>query len=291
MYDLAGYYEAGSLKEAFSLIKEKGGKPLAGGTDLLIKIREGKMKDPVLIYIGKIPELSGICLEKDGTLSIGACETFSHITRNPLIRKLVPVLGEAVDQVGGPQIRNAGTIGGNVCNGAVSADSVPSLFAFNARLVLESEKQKRVIPIDEFYLGPGKVDLQEGEILTRILIEKKDYEGFCGHYIKYAMREAMDIAALSCCVLARKEGNLLKDIRISYGVAAPVPVRCRKTEEEARGRKIDAELYELLARGIQREIQPRDSWRASRAFRMQIGQEIVKRAFEAAVRESGGEHK
>lgn len=291
MYDLAGYYEAESLKQAFSLIKEKGGRPLAGGSDLLIKIREGKIKDPVLVYIGKIPQLWGICLEENGTLSIGACETFSHITRDSLIRRLVPVLGEAVDQVGGPQIRNIGTIGGNVCNGAVSADSVPSLFALNAKLKLESDEGKRIVPIQEFYQGPGKVDLHEAEILTRILIEKKDYEGFCGYYIKYAMREAMDIASLSCCVLSKIEGDILRDIRISYGVAAPVPVRCIKTEEKARGRKIGPELYEILAEGIQEEIQPRDSWRASRTFRMQIGQEIVKRAFEATVKQAGGEHK
>ncbi len=111
--------------------------------------------------------------------------------------------GEAVDQVGGPQIRNIGTIGGNICNGAVSADSVPTVFSYNSLLHIANAEGGRVVPVREFYLGPGRVALKQGEVLTHVVIPRAEYEGYHGHYIKYSMRNAMDIATLSCSVVSK----------------------------------------------------------------------------------------
>ena len=291
MYDINDYYNAKSINEASALLtSHPDSRVIAGGSDMLIKIRGGKFSGSSLVSIRNISELYGITMKENGDIEIGACETFSHITKNPLIQRYLPVLGEAVDKVGGPQIRNIGTIGGNISNGAVSADSAATLFSYQASLRIANAESVRVIPIHEFYLGPGKTDLKQGEILTHIIISKENYDGFTGDYIKYAMREAMDIATLSCSILCKldSEKKKIEDIRITFGVAAPVPYRCKETEMKLLGHDVNDEIYDIIENGIHSEINPRDSWRASKAFRIQIGGEIAKRALKSAIEKQRG---
>ena len=292
MYDIEHYYNAKTIAEAVELLKEHlDARIISGGSDVLIKIREGKMAGTSLVCIRDIQEIKGIRKMDSGDIYIGAGTTFSHITADPVIRRWIPVLGEAVDQVGGPQVRNIGTIGGNICNGAVSADSVPTLFSLNAMLRLSDGKGGRTVPISRFYLGPGRVDLKPGEILTHIIIPEKEYLGYRGHYIKYAMRNAMDIATLSCSVVSRvnEETKTLEDVRITFGVVAPVPYRFVKSENALKGMTLGEELYKKTEELVRQEISPRDSWRASREFRLQIGGEIAKRALYETVKAAGGE--
>lgn len=292
MYDIENYYNAQSIKEAVNLLKEHpDARIISGGSDVLIKIREGKMAGTSLVSIRDIKEIQGVTLMDSGDIYIGAGTTFSHVTNDPVIREHISVLGEAVDQVGGPQVRNIGTIGGNVCNGAVSADSAPTLFSLNAMLRIADGEGGRTVPINMFYLGPGKVDLHCGDVLTHIIIPGKEYQGYRGHYIKYSMRNAMDIATLSCSVVSKVDtaANILEDVRITFGVAAPVPYRCKKTEEALKGMEIGEELYEKIKTLVREEINPRDSWRASKEFRLQIGGEIAARALKETVRLAGGE--
>ena len=291
MYDIENYYNASTIAEAVELLKEHPqARIISGGSDVLIKIREGKMAGTSLVCIRDIKEIQGVQRMDSGDIYIGAGTTFSHITADPVIRRWIPVLGEAVDQVGGPQIRNIGTIGGNVCNGAVSADSAPTLFSLNALLRLSDGKGGRTVPIEKFYLGPGKVDLQPGEMLTHIVIPEREYMGYHGHYVKYSMRNAMDIATLSCSVVSKVDPvkKILEDVRITFGVAAPVPYRCAKTEEVLKGMALGEKLYEEAENLVRQEINPRDSWRASRAFRVQIAGEIAKRALIRTVELAGG---
>lgn len=292
MYDIENYYNAQRIKEAVNLLKEHpDARIISGGSDVLIKIREGKMAGTSLVSIRDIKEIQGVTLMDSGDIYIGAGTTFSHVTNDSVIREHISVLGEAVDQVGGPQVRNIGTIGGNVCNGAVSADSAPTLFSLNAMLRIADGEGGRTVPIDMFYLGPGKVDLHCGDVLTHIIIPGKEYQGYRGHYIKYSMRNAMDIATLSCSVVSKVDtaANILEDVRITFGVAAPVPYRCKKTEEALKGMEIGEELYEKIKTLVREEINPRDSWRASKEFRLQIGGEIAARALKETVRLAGGE--
>ena len=288
MYDIENYYNAKTIAEAVRLLKEHPeARVICGGSDVLIKIREGKYAGTSLVCVRDIRELQGVELMQSGDIYIGAATTFSHITDDPVIQQYIPVLGEAVDLVGGPQIRNIGTIGGNVCNGAVSADSAPTLFSLNAMVRTSDGNGGRTIPIEMFYKGPGRVDLLPGELVTHLVIPEKEYLGYQGHYIKYSMRDAMDIATLSCSVVSKAEEGILKDVRITFGVAAPVPLRCRKTEAALAGMPIDEALYEKTAELVRREINPRDSWRASKAFRLQIGGEIAARALRESVAAGG----
>ena len=223
MYDIEKYYQAESVEEAVRLLNEHPeAKVISGGSDVLIKIQRRKIAGTSLVSIHGIEEIKGVKMADNGDIYIGAGTVFSHITNDEIIKKYIPVLGEAVDQVGGPQVRNIGTIGGNICNGAVSADSAPTVFSLNALLRLEDGKGGRLVPVKDFYLGPGKVDLRQGEVLTYVIIPAKEYQGYRGHYIKYSMRNAMDIATISCSVVSKVNlsDGVIEDVRITFGVAA-----------------------------------------------------------------------
>lgn len=294
MYDMKALYEARSVQDAVRLLTEHPQAIIiAGGSDVLIKMREGKLAGCELVSIYGIDALRGISMDADGTLRILPLTSFSHITRDPLIQKHIAVLGEAVDQVGGPQIRNIGTIGGNTCNGVTSADSASTLHAWDAVIELTGKNGVRRLPIHEFYIKAGKVDIraEDGEIQTAILIPKESYDRCYGHYIKYAMRNAMDIATLGCSVNVRLSENkkTIERARIAYGVAGPVPLRCASAEAAAQGKPLTEETVETFAHAILDDINPRDSWRASKAFRQHIAVEIAKRCLVKSIELAGGE--
>ena len=180
MYDMKALYQAESVQDAVALrVAHPDAQIIAGGSDVLVQMREGKRAGVELISIYGLDELRGVTLEADGTLRIGSLTSFSHITRDPLIQKYLHVLGEAVDQVGGPQIRNIGTIGGNVCNGVTSADSASSLCCLDAVLVLKGPDGVREVPISQWYTGPGRTVRNHDEVLTAIRIKKEN----CGEHL------------------------------------------------------------------------------------------------------------
>jgi CO/xanthine dehydrogenase FAD-binding subunit len=192
MYDMKALYEASSVADAVALrLAHPEAQIIAGGSDVLVQMREGKRAGKELISIYGIDALRGVSMDEEENLRIGSLTSFSHITRDPLIQKYINVLGEAVDQVGGPQIRNIGTIGGNTCNGVTSADSASTLHAWEAVIELTGPDGVRRENIHDFYIKAGQVDIRPGEIQTAILIPKASYENTFGHYIKYAMRNAM----------------------------------------------------------------------------------------------------
>ena len=292
MYDMKALYQAKSVADAVSLrLAHPEAHVIAGGSDVLVQMREGKRAGVELLSIQALDEIRGVSMEDDGTIRIGSLTSFSHITKDPIIQNYINVLGEAVDQVGGPQIRNIGTIGGNTCNGVTSADSASTLHAWDAIVELTGPEGVRRLPIHEFYIRAGKVDIREGEIQTAILIPKESYENTFGHYIKYAMRNAMDIATLGTSVNVRLSADkkTVERARVAFGVAGPVPLRARTAEALAAGQPLSMELAEAFANAVKEDINPRDSWRAARDFRMHIAVESAKRAFLSSVKLAGGE--
>ena len=292
MYDMKALYQATSVADAVALrLAHPEAQIIAGGSDVLVQMREGKRAGAELISIYGLDELRGVSLEADGTLRIGSLTSFSHITQDPLIQKYVNVLGEAVDQVGGPQIRNIGTIGGNTCNGVTSADSASTLLAYNAVVEMTGPKGRRLAPIREFYIRAGQVDIRAGELQTAILIQKDDYTDTFGHYIKYAMRNAMDIATLGTSVNVRLSADkrTVERARVAFGVAGPVPMRAESAEAVAAGGSVGMDLAEAFAQAVREDIHPRDSWRAAKDFRMHIAVESARRAFIEAVKLAGGD--
>jgi xanthine dehydrogenase FAD-binding subunit len=292
MYDIKALYEATSVKDAIALLQaHPAAHIIAGGSDVLIKMREGKLAGCELVSIYGLDELRGVTLEADGAIRIGSLTSFSHITKDPIIQAHINVLGEAVDMVGGPQIRNIGTIGGNTCNGVTSADSGSTLMAYDAVMEVEGPNGQRLIPIQEWYVSAGKVSLQPAEIQTAIRIPKASYEGYFGHYIKYAMRNAMDIATTGCSVNVKlsPDKTTIQDVRLAYGVAGPVPMRAPHAEAFARGKAIEDATIEGFGQAALSDVNPRDSWRASREFRLHLAKELAQRALREAIRLAGGE--
>lgn len=292
MYDIKAIYEANNVAEAIRLLEEhKEAQIIAGGSDVLIQIREGKKAGVTLVSIYGIDEIRGVSYGEEEEIRIGSLTSFSHITKDPIIQKHINVLGEAVDMVGGPQIRNIGTIGGNTCNGVTSADSASTLFALDAQVELTGKDGVRVIPIQDFYIKAGVVDIRETEIQTAIIIPKKSYDGYYGHYIKYAMREALDIATTGCSVNVKlsEDKKRVEDVRIAYGVAGPIPMRAKTAENVLKGKELTRENINLFAKTVLEDINPRDSWRASKEFRQHIAVVLAERALKQSIQLAGGE--
>ena len=291
MYDMKALYEAQSVQHAVELrLAHPEAQIIAGGSDVLVQMREGKRAGKELISIYSLDEIRGVSLDSEENIRIGSLTSFSHITRDPIIQKYINVLGQAVDQVGGPQIRNIGTIGGNTCNGVTSADSASTLHAWEAIVELTGPDGVRRIPIRDFYIKAGQVDIKAGELQTALIIPKASYENSYGNYIKYSMRNAMDIATLGTSVNVRlsSDKKTVERVRIAFGVAGPVPMRALHAEEAANGQPLSEALAEKFSKTVLEDINPRDSWRASKAFRSHIAVESAKRAFLESVKLAGG---
>ncbi len=289
MYDFESYTKAESVLHAIQLLQENPqARLIAGGTDVLIDLHEGEEEFRHLVDIHDVSELNQITLTDAEDLVIGSGTTFAALEESPEITERVPMLAGMVLTFAGPQLRNMATIGGNICSGMTSADSAPPLFTLNAVLTLEGANGQRSIPIEDFYKGPGKVNIESHEVLTAITISRDNYEGMHGYYYKYAMREAMDIATIGCAALCKVEGGVLEDLRIAYGVAGPVPVRCKKGEAYGMGKKISKDLLKEIAEVVPEDLNPRSSWRASKEFRLHIIKTLASRVIEKAIVKSGG---
>ncbi|SFD30778.1 xanthine dehydrogenase FAD-binding subunit XdhB [Clostridium uliginosum] len=285
MFDIKDILEPETLEKALELLAQNAElKIIAGGTDVLIKLHHRRIKEVELLSLRKIKGLDKISMLEDGSIEIGAMASFAQIFRDSIVEKHIKVLAEGAVSMGGPQVRNMATIGGNVCNGAVSADSAPSLFCLNAKVRLKNKYGERIIPIQDFYKGPGKVDIKSDEILISLIIEKESYENTIGHYIKFSNRKAMDIAMVSVCVVSSIENGKFNDLRIALGVAAPTPIRCSEAENYAKGLEITEENIDKIAEFAVKSSKSRNSWRASKDFREHLIKELTKRGIKETIK-------
>lgn len=293
MYDIKKIHQAKSIQDVLRIIDvNPGTQIMSGGTDVLIKMKERKLKDVEIVSIGDIPELKGISIDGDGNIIIKAATSFIDIITNEYILKHIPTLAKACNQIGSPQIRNIATIGGNLCNGAVSADVVPILLVLDAELHISNVNGTvRIINVNDFHKGPGQTSLETGkEILTEIHIKKDNYYSYGFDYYKYGKRNAMEIATLGCAIGVKlnNEKNKIDDFKISYSVAAPTPRRCRSLERMIVGEVVSEDTINLIKPENIEELKPRDSWRASKDFRLQLIKEIGRRTALEAIRSQGG---
>lgn len=291
MFDIETIYEAESLSHAVKLLNEHPRAVIiAGGSDVLIKIRDNKLAGCEFLSIQSLNELRGISIKEDGMLCIGPLESFSHIANNPVIKQHISVLGEAASTVGGPQIRNIGTIGGNICNGVTSADTASTLLAWDARLELTSFKGTRHISISNFYKSSGKVDVNIGEILTSILIPKDSYYSYHGYFYKYSARNAMDISTCNCSVNVKlsEDKKTIEDVRAAYGAAGPVPLRAYTAENIIKHKKISLNLIHEFTETVIENLKPRSSYRASSDFRAHIIKELSMKCLTESIKRCGG---
>ena len=280
MYDIKALYEAESVQHAVQLLQEHPeAQILAGGSDVLVQIREGRRAGKEFVSIYMLDELRGITIDEEENIRIGSLTSFSHITNDPIIQKYINVLGEI------------GTIGGNTCNGVTSADSASTLMAWDAIMEMTGPDGVRRVPIKDFYIKAKVVDIKPAEIQTAILIPKESYDKCFGHYIKYSMRNALDIATTGCSVNVRlsEDKKSFDRVRIGYGVASPIPVRAPSAEAFINGKKINDKNIKKFAETVLEDINPRDSWRAGKALRQHISVVMAERALRECVEMAGGE--
>ncbi|MDA8442424.1 MAG: xanthine dehydrogenase FAD-binding subunit XdhB [Peptococcaceae bacterium] len=289
MYDIKNYVEATSVAEATALLAQNPElRIIAGGTDVLIKMQHGSLVAAELLSIRSISALTNITMAEDGIIRIGALASFTLVHQNKLVEANLMALREAALSMGGPQIRNVATIGGNICNGVTSADSAPILFALDAVLKLENASGSRLVPITEFYRGPGQVALAPDEMLTEIQIEPASYVGCGSHYIKFAMRNAMDIATLGVAVVCRVKDGCFDQVRIGLGVAGPTPLRCLEAEAYAVGQPVNQATIGQIGQLALNSTRARTSWRASKEYREHLVTELTQRALKVAIVRAGG---
>lgn len=282
------YFAPHSIEEAFSLLwKYRGGvKILAGGTDLLNSMGKNRISPSCLISLKNIPELNCVWFDtSERTLKIGAMTTLSEIVSSPLIQKDFRLIADAAEMVGSVQVRNRGTIGGNICNASPAADTVPALLVLQSKIKIMRLKEARVVPLEEFFVGPGTTVLEDKEILTEIQIPLAP-KGARTVYLKQGIRKAMDIAIVGVAVLIVSNAGICEDIRIALGSVAPTPIRAFKAERTLRGKILEDRAIEGTVNEASDESNPISDVRASAEYRSEIVKVLTERAIKYLVKES-----
>jgi len=277
------YLAPSSVQEACSLLKtyRDKAKVLAGGTDLLINMRERKATPSYLIGLRNIPDLDYISYDDTNGLRIGALATFRAIAENSIVREKFGLLATACRKVGTPQIRNMGTIGGNICNAGPSQDTAPCLLALDANLKLVSADGDRLVPVKEFFSGPFKTVLGSDEILSEIEIANPPpRSGGCYHWLTKKTEVDETLVGVGVLVTLGGKDRVCTDIRIGLSSVAPIPMRARLAEEFLRGKAFDEGLVEEAATLAVSETRPR-----SRAdYRQKMTAVLVRKAIKAAIK-------
>jgi CO/xanthine dehydrogenase FAD-binding subunit len=273
------FFEPTSLKEATELLTRWGEKSkiLAGGTDLLVEMKEGEVAPEALIALRMIPGLSYIRREDD-SVKVGAFTSHRALEKSSEVRSLFPALADAVDTLGSIQVRNIATVGGNICNGAPSADTVPPLLVHDARLTVYGPKGERVLPLNGFFEGPWKTKLGTTEILKEIIVPLPTAIT-SSVYIKLTRRSCMELPLIGVAsrVTFDPEGKVLEG-RIALACAGPMCFRATAAEALFPGRKIEERFLKDLGEAVLGESRPRDSFRCSAQYRREMIPVLVARS-------------
>jgi len=268
------YITVQTLEEAVSLISEKpAGKIIAGGTDLIVQMRDLCAEPPLLIDIAGIKELKRI--EKNGgLLFIGACTPIADIADSKILPRAL-VLGAR--SIGSPQIRNLGTIGGNICNASPCGDTLPGLLTLSAEFHIASSRGTRKVSAEDFFTGPKKTVMEKDEILTIIEIPEK-YTSGASAFGMIGKRNGQVISQVNSAAWAdtgEGKGGLIREIRIAFGSVAPVPVRTKKIENFITGKKLTPEIIEKGMKLMHEEILPITDVRSSEEYRFSVAEGLL----------------
>ena len=279
------YYAPTSLNQACRLLSEAQGQArlLAGGTDLLIQMKRNLVKPQFLIDLKKIKRLKGIEYDPEKGLRIRALVTHSELLHNPWILGYYPILAQAAQTIGSVQIRNKGTVGGNLCHAVPSADLAPPLLVLNARAVVRGLKGKKFIPLEEFFCAPNQTILKDGEILQEIEVPRMP-ERSKAIYLKHGIRRAMEIAIVGVAVLMalKPDRRTCAEVRIALGAVAPTPIRVVEAENSLQGKIIAPEEIEKAASIAAAHAQPITDLRGSAEYRQEIVRVLTARAITHA---------
>jgi carbon-monoxide dehydrogenase medium subunit len=274
-----------NLPEALALLAQRPeAAVLAGGTNLLVQIKEGHRSETALLSLKRVPGLDRVSFgDPPGSLVIGAAVTMKRIAAHPEIRRRCPALATAAGLIGSVQTRNMATLGGNLCNASPSADTAPPLLAYNAQAVLVSQSGERTVPLSAFFAGPGLTLLQPGELLKEVLIPPSPAPTGSA-YVRHIPRAAMDISVVgvAAVVTLGSDGTIL-DGRLALGAVAPIPMRAPNAERLLAGRRAEDSLLAEVGRTAAAEAQPVDDVRASAAYRRHLVGILTQEALRQAL--------
>lgn len=269
-----------TLTEAIGLLAQANGSAqvIAGGTDLVLQMRNGLKAPQTVINIKRLPELKGIEYDEATGLRLGALTTLRQIHRSPLIQTHYPILSHAASQMASEQIRAFATVGGNLCNGSPSADQATPLLALDASVQLAGPQGTRALPLHEFFLGPGQTALRPGELLQWISVPPLAGQAI---FLKHIPRAFMDISVVCVALrLAMAEG-LCQEARIVLGAVAPTPLRARQTEALLTGEALTTERIQAAAGAAAAESRPIDDAKGSAWYRRHMVGVLVRRGLSA----------
>lgn len=278
------YLEPTSIEEAISILSEYGNKAkiIAGGTDLLVQIRSKTIRPEYLVDISRIPKLD--YKEENDGLRIGALTTIRALEKSAELHQRYPVISQAAGQLGSVAVRNMGTLGGNLCNAAPSAETAPALIGLSARAKIVGPDGERVVPLENFFVGPGETVLKKGELLVEIQVPPMPPDTKAV-YLKHAIRGSIDLAIVGVAAIVTLEpgSNVCKDIKLVLGAVAPTPMRAHQAEEIIKGNKIDDALIDKCAQVASDESRPITDVRASDWYRKEMVKVFTRRAIKEAI--------
>jgi len=280
------YFVAKSIDEVVSLLSEYKGraKVIAGGTDFVVGIKMNKVQLDCVINIMTIGGIDRIQSSENG-LTIGAGCIFYQLEAEPTLKKHYMALFEAIQSVSSVQIKNMGTLGGNVCNGSPAADSAPALLVFGAQASARKREGQRVVSFDDFFIEPGRTTLSHEEMLTEIRLPSIFRE--TGSAFLKVGRVSADLAKVSAAAFVKRNGKICEECRIALGAVAKTPMRVHEAEKLAKGEPFNNELAVTVAKKASEEILPIDDVRSTREYRKEVARVIVTEALEKAWKRAG----
>lgn len=281
------YQEPTTLKKAFGLMEKYGdeGRVIAGGTSLIIMMRQRLLTPKVLISLERIPKFDRISYTAKDGLRIGAGARHRDIELSPAVRKHYPLLHETFRKVAQPRIRNMGTVGGNLAGGDPLTDPGASLIALDAEVTLTSGKGKRTLPLDEFFIDYYQTALEPGELLTEIHVPPPQRPAWS--HIKFTPRSVEDFATVGVALTIKAENGACEDIRIGLNSVASTIIHARRAEEVLRGKPITDAALQEMGEVAATECDPTDDNRGSAEYKREMVKVLVRRAAKEALERAG----
>lgn len=276
------YLAPKSLPEALQMMADRPkARPLAGGTDLLVQMKEGGRPVEALVSLKRISEVHQFT--QNGKLTLGAAVTTGQLATNSQILAEYTALANGAGLIGGVQIRNMATVGGNLCNAAPSADTAPPLLVLGAQVVIASTQGERTIPLEEFWLGPGRTVLQPGELLKEIIVPQPPPRSG-SFYLRQTPRAWMDIAMVGVAAsVTLTADDTISEARLALGAVAPTPIRAKAAEALLGGQTLADDVLQAVGATAAQEAKPIDDLRASAEYRQHLVKVLAQRALHGAV--------
>lgn len=285
------YVSARSVEEVVALLSQKGdqARVLSGGTDLLVQLRERRLRAGLLVDVKPIPEVNELSYDPTAGLRLGAAVSCHRIYGDPVLAEVYPGLIDAVSLIGGVQIQGRASVGGNVCNASPAADTTPALIVHQSVCEIAGPSGHRQVPVEEFCIAPGQTILQQGEFLVSLFIPPPK-PGFGAHYLRFTPRNEMDIAVAGAgaSVVLDERGATFRSTRIALAAVAPTPLFVPQAGEALVGRRVSDEIIEEAARIAQAAARPISDMRGTAAQRKHLAAVLTRRALRKAIARARG---